>query len=117
MPLRLLAMGCLSPPLVNKLYVLPRYRNSHPSGIPTVLAHPLCSPSSLSPLGHYETDLPRGLEFPNAFRRMNDVIPFKLAFLLEISDFWEARREPEKALGEVTVRGLLGFLDSPPTIR
>lgn len=50
-------------------------------------------------------------------RMVNEVRPFKLVFLLGMSDFWEAQRELEEALDWVATDGLLDFLDSPPTIR
>ena len=65
----------------------------------------------------HETDLSHGTTFFEALQRMNGVRPFKLVFLLEVSDFQEGRRKLMKTLVEVTARGLLGFLDSPPTIR
>jgi len=68
-------------------------------------------------LGRHETRLPCGLAFFEALHMMNVVRPFKLVFLLEVSYFLEARRELEEALASVTARGLLDFLNSPPTIR
>ena len=68
-------------------------------------------------LRHHETDLSHGVTFLKALQRMNGIRPFKLVFLLEVSDFQEGRRELTRALDSVTVRGLLDFLDSPPTIR
>jgi hypothetical protein len=52
-------------------------------------------------------------------RTMNEVKPFKLAFLLMAPD---SRREKARgklagALDSVVARGLLDFLDSPPAIR
>ena len=68
-------------------------------------------------LGRHETGLPCGLAFFEALRMMNVVRPFKLVFLLEVSCFLESRWELKEALVSVTARGLLDFLDSPPTIR
>ena len=67
-------------------------------------------------LRHHATDLSHGITFLKALQRMNGIRPSKLVFLLEVSDFQEERRELTKALDSVTTRGLLDFLDSPPTI-
>jgi len=52
-------------------------------------------------------------------RTMNLVRPFKLAFLVQVphSSSTEGRRKFEAALATVIARGLLDFLESPPTIR
>jgi len=52
-------------------------------------------------------------------RKMNEMKPFKLAFLPEGSDFYQekARQELVGALDSVTSEGFLDFLTSPPTIR
>jgi hypothetical protein len=52
-------------------------------------------------------------------RTMNGVRPFKLVFLLVAPDpaREEARRKLAETLDSVTTRGVLKFLDSPPTIR
>jgi len=57
-------------------------------------------------------------------RTMNRVRPFKLVFLAEIGEFdrhlgrlEESRWRLEGALSSATTKGLLDFLDSPPTIR
>ena len=68
-------------------------------------------------LALFETCLPWAPLFFQALRTMNEVRPFKLVFLLEVSDFWEARQELMEALDSATTKGLLDFLDSPPTIR
>ena len=48
---------------------------------------------------------------------MNEVRRFKLVFLLRAPDPCEARRELLEAIESATAKGLLDFLDSPPTIR
>jgi len=50
---------------------------------------------------------------------MNVLKPFTLVFLLEVSDFYQGKvqRELAEALDSVTAKGLLDFLDSPPTVR
>ena len=68
-------------------------------------------------LGRHATGLPCGVASFEALHTMNVVRPFKLVFLLEVSYPLAARRELEEALAAVTARGLLDFLDSPPTIR
>lgn len=52
-------------------------------------------------------------------REMSEVRRFKLVFLLEPWDFsqGEVLRNLERALDLVSAKGLLDFLDSPPTIR
>ena len=52
-------------------------------------------------------------------RTMHKARPFKLVFLLEASDRWqgEVRRSLVEELDSMTDKGLLDFLDSPPTIR
>ena len=54
-----------------------------------------------------------------SMRRMSEVRPFKLAFLLEVPDLHreEAQQEMVETLESVAAEGLLDFLDSPPTIR
>ena len=68
-------------------------------------------------LALFETCLPWALLFFEALRTMNKVRPFKLVFLLEVLDFWEAQQELAEALESATAKGLLDFLDSPPTVR
>jgi hypothetical protein len=57
--------------------------------------------------------------FFETLRTMNGVRPFKLVFLLVAPDQSreEARRKLEGAIDSLAARGLLDFLDSPPTIR
>ena len=54
-----------------------------------------------------------------ALRRTNEFRHFKLVFLLMVEDPYvcEGRRELAEALDSVTIKELLDFLDSPPTIR
>lgn len=54
-----------------------------------------------------------------ALRAMTRVRPFKLVFLLEAEDCirGEAQRMLVGALESVIAKGLLDFLDSPPTVR
>ena len=57
--------------------------------------------------------LPLGVMLFETLRTMNEARPFKLIFLF----LGEAREELAGALDSVIARGLLDFLDSPPTIR
>lgn len=56
-----------------------------------------------------------------ALRAMNEVRPFKLAFLVlhrsALSLSWEARQVFERDVGSATAKGLFDFLSSPPTVR
>ena len=63
--------------------------------------------------------LPREVWLFETLRMMSEARPFKLTFLLEVSDLYqeEGRRELVEALDSVTAKGFLDFLDSPPTIR
>jgi len=51
--------------------------------------------------------------------KMNEIRPFKLVFLLDVSDPFRdgARRRLERTLDSVIARGLLKSFDSPPAIR
>ena len=72
-------------------------------------------------LGGYNaiTRLPREVTLFETLRKMSEVKPFKLAFLLVVLD--PANVEPLRKfaadLDLVAVNGLLSFLDSPHTIR
>ena len=63
--------------------------------------------------------LPFPVTFFSALRWMNEVRHFKLVFLLLAADPYVCygRQELAEALDSVTAKGLLDFLDSPPTIR
>lgn len=69
-------------------------------------------------LREYEiASLPSQVVLFQALRTMNKVKPFKLAFLVEISGFYpEERQELAGALDSVIAKGLLDFLESPPSI-
>ena len=62
---------------------------------------------------------PSQVPFFDTLRTMNEIRPFKLVFLLTVLDRFreEAQQKLVGALDSVTARGLLDFLDSPPTIR
>jgi hypothetical protein len=59
------------------------------------------------------------VELFEASRKMSQIRPFKLVFLIVDPDVFqeESRREWERDLYSVDARRLLDFLDSPPTIR
>jgi hypothetical protein len=66
-----------------------------------------------------EAYLPSEVPFFETLRTMNEVRPFKLVFLVVAPDSFlgEARQELAEALDSVATKGLLNFLNSPPTIR
>ena len=68
-------------------------------------------------LARLEIYLPWVVTLFKVLRMMNEVRPFNLVFLLEVLDFREARQELMEVLDLVAAKGLLSFLDSPPTIR
>ena len=61
--------------------------------------------------------LPQEVTLFETLRKMNEVRRFKLVFLVEAENARDAQRELGAALDSVAAKGLLGFLDSPPTIR
>jgi hypothetical protein len=64
----------------------------------------------------YTEDLPSNVTLFDTLRAMNGVKPFKLVFLLDPHDL-EEQWKLMGALDLVAARGLLNFLESPPTIR
>jgi len=64
-------------------------------------------------------DLPHEAELLETLDRLNVVRPFRLVFLLEVSDPLRdsARQTVTEMLEILTARGLLDFLDSPPVVR
>ena len=84
----------------------------------STITSPVFSKLVTIPTAYPTRYLPREVMLFNTLRKMNKVRPFKLVFLLEVDiDISEVRRELADALELVTVKGLLGFLDSQPTIR
>ena len=76
--------------------------------------------------GSSMTYLPEEVKLFETLRSMNELRPFKLAFLFEGRYFvqsdeeWvpmNARSELKKTLDSVAAKGFLDFLDSPPTLR
>ena len=68
-------------------------------------------------IGSSGASLPQNVTLFETLRKMHDVRPFKLVFLLEDWDRWNTRRRLAENLNLVTGNGLVDFLDSPPTIR
>jgi len=85
----------------------------------STIASPVFSELVIVLGGIWMSYLPSEIPLYEALRDMNDVRSFKLVFLLEVEDSFqeEARRELVGALELMTEKGLLQFLDSPPTIR
>ena len=65
----------------------------------------------------FDTCSPWALLSFEALHTMNEVRPFKLVFLLEVLDFLETKQELAEVLDSANAKGLLDFLDSPPTVR
>jgi len=61
--------------------------------------------------------LPQNVTFFETLRKMHEVRSFKLGFLLEVPDRWNSQRGLARVLNLVTAKGLVNFLDFPPTIR
>ena len=61
--------------------------------------------------------IPQEVALFETLREMNKIRPFKLVFLLGISDVLDPRGELTEALDLVAAKGRLDFLDSQPTIR
>ena len=71
-------------------------------------------------IGSSGASLPQNVTLFETLRKMHDVRPFKLVFLLELLedwDRWNTRRRLAENLNLVTGNGLVDFLESPPTIR
>ena len=84
----------------------------------STITSPVFSELVTIPIAYPTGYLPQGVMVFNPLRKMKKVTPFKLVFLLEVDiDISEVRRELAGALELVTAKGLLGFLDSQPTIR
>ena len=67
----------------------------------------------------YAVHLPTEVTLFKTLRRMREIRPFKLVFLLEASDFHQeqVRRELVEALDLISASNSLNFLTSEPTIR
>lgn len=85
----------------------------------STITSPVFSELAIVVAGHTVICLPWAFALFETLRKMNEVRPFKLVFIPEISDFYleNVRRELAEALDSVIEKGLLNFLDSPPTIR
>ena len=83
----------------------------------STITSPTFSELVLVHTGYAVGSLPQGVTLFETLREMHKVRRFKLVFLLEVDDIWDARRELAEALDSVADKGLLDFLDSPPTVR
>ena len=94
-------------------------RHSTIMGVFSTIASPVFSELVVVLAGDPATYLPRNVALFETLGRMNAVRPFNLVFLLNVSESFrgEARPKLKGALDSVTAKGLLDFLDSPPTIR
>ena len=66
--------------------------------------------------GNMVAYLPQQVSLFGTLRTVNEIRPFKLAFLLDVSE-GEVLRKLVGELDLVATNGFLDFLDSPPTIR
>ena len=85
----------------------------------STIGSPVFSELAITLTGRAVTHLPQETELFETLGMMNRLNPFELIFLLDVSDpsYEEARRKLAGVLDLVTARGLLDFLESPPTIR
>ena len=68
-------------------------------------------------IGNSVAYLTQNIRFFETLRRMHELRPFKLVFLLKASDRWNTPRGFARVLESVAVKSLIDFLDSPPVIR
>jgi len=83
---------------------------------PTITS-PVFSELVITHSGYFPDHLPQDAALLETLRKVHEVRPFKLVFLFEVSPILDTREELGEALDVLTARGLLGFLDSKPTIR
>ena len=85
----------------------------------STIASPVFSELVLNLRDEQIAHLPSQLAPFEALRMANEIRPFKLVFFLVATDssLGEARRKLARTIDLVTVKRLLNFLDSPPTIR
>ena len=85
----------------------------------STITSPVFSDLVLVYAGHEVTHFPLGSRLFKTLRKVNDIRPFRLAFLLEVPGSLQgkARRELARTLDSAAVEGHLDFLNSPPTIR
>lgn len=88
-------------------------------GVFSTITSPVFSELVLILRGDDITYSPPDVTLFETLRAMSEIRPFKLVFSLAVSNRFqgEVRRKLVEALGSVTAKDSLGFLDSPPTIR
>ena len=86
-------------------------------GVFSTITSPVFSELVVIILGSSVAYLPQNVTLFVTLRRMHEVRPFKLVFLLEIPDRWGTQRRLADALNLLTAKGSFDFLDSPPTTR
>jgi len=88
-------------------------------GVFSTISSPMFSELAIVLTLRAVTQLPRETVLFETLGKMNGMNPFELVFLLDVSDssYGEARRMLAVVLNLVTAKGLLNFLESPPTIR
>ena len=84
----------------------------------STIASPVFSELVIVLVGNAPAYLPQEVALFETLGRMNKVRPFRLAFLFEglYPGLGEAQSVLAKGLEYVTAKGLLDFLNSPPTI-
>ena len=84
----------------------------------STITSPLFSEVVIVLWGYEIPTLPSQVALFQTLRTMNEVRPFKLAFLAEVSGFYleGGRQKLASALDSVIAEGLLDFLESPPNI-
>lgn len=85
----------------------------------STITSPVFSELTIVFAGYGMSHLPRDADLFATLRRMNEIRPFKLVLLLEVSGPPQegALRKLTESLDSVTAAGLLYFLGSPPIIR
>jgi len=105
---------------VKDLAANPEIRDLRPVAVAkafSTITSPVFSELVLVHTSIYVDRIPQEVTLFETLRKMNEVRRFKLVFLVEAENARHARRELETALVSVAAKGLLDFLDSPPTIR
>lgn len=98
---------------------LEAYRHAVVTEAFATITSPVFSELVIVLTGDEMTRLPQDVMLFKTLRKMNEVRPFKLVFLLEVPEFSQvgAQWKVVEVLNSVTIKSLLDFLDSPPIIR
>lgn len=85
----------------------------------STITSPVFSELAIVIRGHVLIFLSQDFTLFETLRKMNQIRPFKLVFLAEAPESRQekVRRGLAEALDSVAAKGLLDFLDSPPTVR